>query len=301
MSNIDFKRGKIGAHNNWKIIEDTLIKNLKSNKKITFVSFCEMYFYKGGKDILSDWYGIIHDPEDSFNYYSNKNILNHSAFKKSLPYCKGLFCMSKKLSKWIMNILKPNFFVETIYHPLSSKNLLQWKFEKFNLNKKIYQIGNWLRCTYSIYRLDCNNFKKCILPFNGRMKNELNHFLKRDKISLSELEKKSVIEVSQISDENYNKIFENSIIFLNLYSSTCNNVIIECIKANCPLLINRLEPIEDYLGKDYPFFYSNLEDAKNKLNDLELIKKTNRYLIDLDKYRFETEHFINSINKQINF
>ena len=43
------------------------------------------------------------------------------------------------------------------------------------------------------------------------MKNELNHFLKRDKISLSELEKKSVIEVSQISDENYNKIFENSI------------------------------------------------------------------------------------------
>ena len=141
------------------------------------------------------------------------------------------------------------------------------------------------------------------------MKNELNHFLKRDKISLSELEKKSVIEVSQISDENYNKIFENSIIFLNLYSSTCNNVIIECIKANCPLLINRLEPIEDYLGKDYPFFYSNLEDAKNKLNDLKLIKKTNRYLIDLDKSRFETEHFINSINnkfinsinKQINF
>ena len=32
----------------------------------------------------------------------------------------------------------------------------------------------------------------------------------------------------------------------------------ECIKANNPIIVNRLESIENYIGKEYPLFYDNL-------------------------------------------
>ena len=45
-----------------------------------------------------------------------------------------------------------------------------------------------------------------------------------------------------------------------------------------PLLVNRLEPVTEYLGKDYPLYYTTLEEASQKLSDIALIKKTAEYL-----------------------
>jgi len=297
-TNVSIIKADIGAHNNWRIIEDYIENKLISNKNIIFITFCEMYFYKGGKSLKQDWVGIIHDPEDTQLYYRNKNIINNNNFKQSLPYCKGLFCMSHNLKKWIIQEIKSNLFVDVLYHPISNKNLIEFQIEEYKKNKCIIQIGNWLRKTYSIFKIN-TNINKEILPWTKRTQDEMQYFLNKDNMTLTELEKGSVLKTSHICDNDYNKIFNNKIIFLNLYSSTANNVIMECIKANNPIIINRLEPIEEYLGKEYPLFYDNLTDVSTILENDELILKAFNYLKNMDKSKFSMQMMIDSINKKL--
>lgn len=295
---ISIKKANIGAHNNWKIIENFIENKLISKNNLIFITFCEMYFYKGGKSLKQDWVGIIHDPEDTQLYYKHKNIVNNINFKQSLPYCKGLFCMSYSLKKWIIQEIKPNFFVDVLYHPISNKNLKEFQIEEYKKNKCIIQIGNWLRKTYSIFKIN-TTINKEILPWSKRTQNELQYFLNKDNMILTKIEKSSVLKISHICDNDYNKIFNNKIIFLNLYSSTANNVIMECIKANNPIIINRLKSIEEYLGKDYPLFYDNLTDVTTILENDELILKAFNYLKNMDKSKFSMQMMINSINKKL--
>ena len=248
--------------------------------------------------LKKDWVGIVHDPENSHHFFKNKNLLEHKQFKESLPFCKGLFCMSKNVKTWIQTTLQPDFFVDVLYHPLSHKINVQWNYDSYKQNKKIYQIGNWLRKTYSIYQLE-TSCEKNMLPYNKRQVNELIYFLKRDKVHLHKKDISSVNHIRYINDEQYNNIFHKSIIFLNLYSSTCNNVIMEAITSNCPIVINRLEPIEDYLGKDYPLFYDTLREASLLIENDEMIKEAHNYLQKMDRSRFTINNMIEMINKSL--
>lgn len=297
-NNINFIKAKINSHNNWEIIENSIKNSIMCNKKITFISFCEMYFYKGGKSINNNWVGIIHDPEDTNKYYGNKNLFKNENFLKSLLYCKGLFCMSINLKKFIINTLKPNFFVELLYHPISQKNLKEFDMKLYKNDKNIIQIGNWLRRTYSIFKVK-TKINKEILPYNDRTKNELNYFLKKDKILLNLEEKNSVTKISPLSDNEYNKLFSNKIIFLNLYSSTANNVIMECIKSNNPIIINKLDSVVYYLGDNYPLYYNNLSEVTNILENDDLILKGHNYLKNMNKDKFTISNMINIINKNL--
>lgn len=297
---ITFVKSHIGQHNNWATAEASLIAKLESEKPITFVSFCENYIYNFNKPITSDWIGIIHDPHDTHKFYKDKNFIKNAHFVASLPHCKGLYCMSNQLKECVEKELKPSFFVDILYHPISPKSLVEWNYDKFNKSRKIYQIGNWLRAQHCIFQLSASGYNKHILPFTRETYKNLQYFLKRDNITLSLDERKSVTKVLRIDDSKYDLIFEDCIVFLYLYSSTCNNVIMECIKANTPLLINRLPAIEAYLGVDYPFFYNTLEEASEMLKDDKLIKKTNEYLCNLDKSKFDINNMINSINSRFN-
>ena len=128
---------------------------------------------------------------------------------------------------------------------------------------------------------------------------ELNNFVKRDKIKISKDEDSSVNKCAKITDTYYNELFKNSIVYLDLYASTCNNVILECIKTNCPIVINRLPPVEAYLGKEYPLFFDNVNDInKDFINDDKIIT-AHKYLQNLDKSRFTVDYFISYINKQL--
>ena len=87
--------------------------------------------------------------------------------------------------------------------------------------------------------------------------------------------------------------------FLDLYSSTANNVIMECIKANNPIIVNRLESIENYIGKEYPLFYDNLTDVPIILENDNLIVDAFNYLKNMDKSKFSIDMMLSTINKRL--
>lgn len=295
-NNVLLKKASIKTHNNWSVVENNIKNKLISKKKIIFMTFCEMYFYKGGKPLKEDWIGIIHDPEDTNVYYKGRSIINNKNFKKSIPYCKGLFCMSHSLKDWIIKKTNlPAHTINILHHPISDKNLKEFQIEEYKKNKSIIQIGNWLRKTYSIFKIN-TYINKEILPWNRRTKEELNYFLKKDKVKLTQSENKSVTKVSHVSDDDYNKIFNNKIVFLDLYSSTANNVIMECMKSNNPIIVNRHKSVEEYLGKEYPLFYDKLADVPLFLKNDKLILKAFNYLKNMDKSKFTIQVMADNIN-----
>ena len=69
-----------------------------------------------------------------------------------------------------------------------------------------------------------------------------------------------------------------SVVFLDLYDAIANNAVIECISRQTPILVNPIDSVVEYLGKDYPFYYYSLDEAAEKLEDDDLIQETSEYL-----------------------
>ena len=68
-------------------------------------------------------------------------------------------------------------------------------------------------------------------------------------------------EEDQISNADYDRLLSENIVFVELHDANANNAIIECIARATPLLINPLPAVVEYLGRDYPLYYSSLEEA----------------------------------------
>lgn len=97
-----------------------------------------------------------------------------------------------------------------------------------------------------------------------------------------------------LPNDEYDKLFTNNVIFLNLVDCSAANTIIECIVRETPLLINGLTPAKEYLGSDYPLYYDNLEDIPKLLSE-ENIEITHQYLHDLNKDFLKIEHFLDDV------
>lgn len=294
----------IKEHNNWLHIEKYLHERLQSltfNQKIIFIPFVDIFILD--KITLSTknssnlkWIGILHNPILS-DIYPENNIFIKNSFLNYLNSCAGLFVMSEELKEYIINKFNPLFFVEVIKHPLPYINLSEWNLNLYiqNNNKKIIQVGNWLRKTYGIFKIIIpNNFTKVITPFSDRTENELKFWLNLDKITINQDEYNNVIKYKYIESFEYNKLFEDNIFFLDLYNSTANNIILECIKSNCPIIINNNNNIKKYLGNDYPLYYNNYNEIINLLSD-DNIKKAHLYLKNINKLELTEEYLFNTI------
>ncbi len=84
----------------------------------------------------------------------------------------------------------------------------------------------------------------------------------------------------RVPDLMYDFLLSRNIAFMHLFDSSANNAIVECIRRGTPLLINPHPAVVEYLGKDYPFYFTDLKQAAAKADDLKLIKQTAEYLRD---------------------
>jgi hypothetical protein len=112
----------------------------------------------------------------------------------------------------------------------------------------------------------------------------------------------SVQFTARVQDDVYDTLLSENVVFLQLYDSSCNNAIIECIARGTPLLVNKIPPVREYLeitreGDDYPLYYDTLEEASAKLSDTDLIHKAHRYLMETlpIRQRLTAEKFCHDI------
>jgi hypothetical protein len=257
------------------------------------------------------WIGILHNPINIpkwFNYnQSLYTLCKKDNFIKSLQYCKKIYVLSKYLADKLKNnkvIKKYNIKVDYFYHPSEIPNI-KFNFEKFikNKEKKILQIGWWLRELHMIYILPViKNYTKHILCC-GR--DRFKYFLNREKKFINKkinYFRSNVNYMTFINNSKYDELLSCNIIFLYLYDTSANNIVIECISRNTPILVNKVGGIVEYLGEEYPFYYNTIEEACDKLINYDLIKKTHEYLKTNKKIndQINMTNFINNIDKYIN-
>jgi hypothetical protein len=281
------------------------LSDLQNPKGITLDTFIEKTFAWYPKKILSHtkpWVGFTHVPPGVpkwlLHEQSNVEVFKTEAWKISYPWCKGLFTLSEYHKKYLQTIL--DIPVESLLHPTEFPDMT-WNWEQFyrNPEKKIIQIGWWLRKLYSIYFLPVTKYKKIFLRKNDidielMLKKEYENMEGKER--LTEDVMSSVINLDFIPNRKYDRMLSENIVFLDLYDSSANNGIIECIARNTPLLVNPLEPVIEYLGKDYPLYFSSLEEASQKAMNLDLVRDAHTYLVHHPyKYKFTGEYFRDSL------
>ena len=292
----------------WSDIE-TIFNNYDS--EITFVPFVESeYNFSIGRsphEIEGEWVGIMHDPLDTHKYYKNhgrlRNHLKGRGFRKSLERCRGLFFLSKaECDKWRMALdglglghIKCDFLL----HPIQNHEYrFSWDAFVENTDKRIIQSGHWLRIPYSIFKLESHeNFKKTIVPFDGRQQWYLKLFGKTDGIRPNRSERRSVDKIPYLSFEDYIGMLTNNILYLELCEVSANNTVLDAILMNTPLIVNKLEGVVEYLGEDYPLYFQNRNEVGEMLSDMSRLFDAHDYLRSMDKTKFSLEYFGESFMK----
>jgi len=291
--------GLFDFHNNRGILLDGFLENAFVWRKNEFIEKRTIPYKK-------PWIGFFHNPPNMPTWFSDNSaypnsILNDKYFKRSLTNCKGLYVLSNYHAKFLKTII-PQIPINVLYHPTEIPEN-KFSFTNFinNNNKSLVNIGWWLRKLNSFYQLNSPYNKIRLLP-NNKCKNTIFRLSKVERslynIELTEEQNKSVQLVDHLSNDDYDKLLTENIVFLDLYDSSANNAIIECIARGTPLLINRHPSVIEYLGEEYPFYFENYNDATNKLNDIHLIKHTNEYLLNFSlRKNIMIETFISDFEK----
>jgi len=266
--------------------------------------FIEMTFRwrpEGVRPHVAPWIGFIHVPPGIprwFDYeQANEVIFRSKAWQESLPHCKGLFALSEYHRKSLMKML--DVPVNSLFHPTEFPGT-QWTWERFSSNKekKIVQVGWWLRKLHAIYQLPETRYRKIFLstghPSLSRLMERERAVIAKEDTFCDALYDTATI-VPYLSIRAYDKLLSENIIFLFLYDASASNTVIECIARGTPLLVNPIEPVREYLGADYPFYYTSLEEAAGKAMDLDLINRTHQFLKSCPiRSKLTADHFLES-------
>lgn len=156
-----------GAHRSgWEYVFEN-IKYLNNNESELYLDLYVDRTFHWNKSInkvleiipyTKNWCGFIHHTfNTTFSEYNCVNLLKNKDFIESLKFCKGLFVLSEYLRNQfytefkIINITVPIYI---LMHPTETPEL-KFSMEKwiFNKDKKIINIGGWLRNIFTFYNL----------------------------------------------------------------------------------------------------------------------------------------------------
>jgi hypothetical protein len=280
------------------LINKGIIKSKTNANSIKFVDCVESRFAwdPNQTPITENWVGIIHYSPNlpSFIKYDLDYILNNKAVLQSLPYCKGLIVLSESNLKHIKS--KPHYSqginIISLKHPveeIAGKFVLETFLQKKEYS--IIQLGMQDRKITTIYTLK-TKFKKIWLPGRDNAFDHANNEAKHLNIQI----KPTDVDIVYFKEHNeFDTIIQNNIVIIPLWSASANNSIMEIIEMNIPAFVTRLPATEEYLGKDYPMFYTENKEIEVIINNRkkleDKIKETHHYLTCLDKREFKLDYF----------
>ena len=297
----------------WKYAINSLAP-LHSSSGVFFDDFIERshswsyhhYFTKNTRKIpyKKPWIGCFHIPQNCPVWYDKchtpQAILSRDTFQESLKSCLGLFTLTDYLGDFIKE--RVDVPVATVRYP-TDLSPTKWTEQKFlsNNHKRIIQLGAYLRESYAIIHLKTNYHK---IWFCGDY-NFAKHYQRIEESTLFEwgyADQKMHAQVwtpeDRVDNETFDKFVSENILFIKMFDASANTAIVESIARNAPIVVNRLPGVEEYLGKDYPLFYDDLDEASRIINDTNKILEGHYYLKNMNKTFLEGGEFCNSIRKK---
>jgi len=294
------------------------LETIHSNNGILFDDFFEQNFcYKNKPTVYKKpWVAIFHHPKEipSFgNYRENLSaVFEMPEFKQSAKNLKLAIALSDDLAEWLTKQLDCK--VISLKHPINTKHSEYWDYDEWVENKKLCQIGFYLRNTrlveqvpemegVEINRLWSN--MEWLKNYDTKvMKHWENHFTDslvdyQDSYFTCRYNHRSAEDVSAefALPSAYDEILRTNVVIADYFACSASNVILECIAKNTPIMVNRLPAIEQYLGKDYPLFFTHPEEIPGLMNR---VKEAHLYLKNMNKDDLDIDYFKKEILKEVN-
>jgi len=251
----------------------------------------------------NDWIAIIHNPPgipEWHEYYSApQSIFELPAWRASQPYCRGIFVFSETMRAWLGQTI--NVPAAAIVHPTEPADQ-HFTMEAFlgNPVRRIVQVGSWLRRLHSISLLKVTKLRKTLLSPRPTPDPHLEALLRREaenEPSARNADWSTVEFLSYQAPGDYDHLLANHVVFLDLYDTVVNNTVLECIARRTPVVCNRLPSLVELLGPEYPLFFSDLDEAAAKAEDLTLIEKAHQHLAGIPDYAFSQRSFRDSVTR----
>jgi hypothetical protein len=268
--------------NGWRYVTE-ILSPLQNNQGIACYSWLDNALPNG---IKHPWTGFLHCPisypKDHYperykgRVKSLEVLIKQDFFKKSLDYCRGIFTLSETTKNFLLN---NGVQAESLYHPCPQPSCF------FSMNKyqgRVLHIGQMMRRHHDFIDLPASN--KLLIKVDGHEKDYARGF--------SYSKTKEIIPYrNRCSEKEYDDLITSSVVFLSLYDASACNTLLECIMSNTPILLNPLPAVKEYIGNDYPLYFKNLDEAGQKIADLDQIFAAHKYLLKLDKTKFSGEKF----------
>jgi len=258
--------------------------------------------------ISRKWVGIVHITPYTPKYLNNLNIneLFHNInFNDAMKYCVKLITLSNYLKIYIKNNINNNIKINKINHPIKKVTKF-FSIDEYlnNDNKYIIHIGQRLRIFKTFFNLKFTTHNKLLISNN--IDNLLNNLNKEMKIRLKSYEELSSylsnynIIYKNLNNNDYDDLIIKNIIFIHLYDSSANNILIEAIIHKTPIIINKNPAIIEYLGIDYPLYYSDISELNDDfINNNKIIYAYN-YLDKYDTSKFMYKNFCEELLENMN-
>ena len=302
----------------WKsVIQNLTNQNFYSNNSnIYFFDMLENQFlFNTNYTCDKKWAGIIHCTPLTPSYLDNININNlfkNVNFINALKDCICIFTLSRYISCYLEKMFnEKNISVKifTIKHPVDMENILLFDMGTYitNQDKKIIQVGQQLRKVTSIYCMPIiNGFKKLWLTGNSNLKRckySLDSEYEYFKLNKNNIDNHVKMHYTYSYNE-YDVLLSENIVFAHLFDAAANNTVLECIIRNTPIIINKIQGVVDYLGEDYPLYFTDVNEVPNILLNFEKINQAHEYLLKMNKQDITITYFTNQLitilNKNIN-
>ena len=234
------------------------------------------------------WTGVIHLTQHTPPFRENQNIqgmFKNEGFIRALDMCPVLFVLSHYVAKYVKErllALGKNIPVIVLKHPVvQDADIPKFDIEKYRANprKKLLQIGQQLRKMTSIYRICPAGFERMWLTGTRDFK-RLYQFFEQEKKYFKlnrQINARSIRMHYTETFAEYDELLSQNIVFVDLFDASANNTVLECIVRRTPIIVNRLEGVVEYLGEDYPLYFSELSEVEGLLTT-ENIEKAVDYL-----------------------
>jgi hypothetical protein len=226
---------------------------------------------------------------------SPETMCRRSKFKASRKHLRGAIAMSSFHVDWLHKRLKvPTIMVK---FPTAKGKPFSWDSWTNSKDKSVLQIGAYLRNARAIYQLAAPAHLTKVHMFQPvPWVIQTMAFLDRHSPYRQRPWYGQVMTITDVPNAGYDKLLAANVVFLELFAASANNVVVECIARNTPLIVNRRPAVEDYLGKDYPLFYNDISEAPRLLKD-EALYAGHVYLRNMDKTDLSNWTFLQRIRK----
>lgn len=184
-----------GLHRSgWQYVVDNLEQFNGSNGILcdlyldrTFHWNCDEYSSLDLIPYTKNWIGFIHHTcNTEYSSYNTVTLFKNKLFLESLKFCKGLIVLSNDLKNKVENLvntLKINIKVYLLRHPtefVDDDKMFTTKKFILNTNKKIIQIGAWMRIIHAINKLDLGENPLYLNKYALRGKKMENYYYDED-------------------------------------------------------------------------------------------------------------------------